>query len=513
MIFSFSILFSLLLTSPIYAESNSIIVSTDKDVYGSGETLTVSGFVEQITMPVIALQIYDPSGTILTANNVDVDSIGAFSKTIVLEPPFYEESGLYLIKLEYGKVSTELEFEVESDTIEETSEENFTTPEIVLLVTDELEYNDNDTITITGLVSSIDSPSALVGIYDPFGTPTGFYFGEIDQNKEFTVSFLAKAGVNFKIDGTYSVEAHYGDSKTTAYFDFYELNSFEEPVNEPIDENNDEKGKNRENTNRSDETKQNSNVLSKENKKEKNNELPKDSLLKTKSDVAIKNSDPKKDNSKSKIETKNYDNLSVEDVELGKLLNEIKLNCDNSNFFDIISYEEGMGPALLRLCRYNAAITMFDNAISKEQNNVSAISNKGVALAKLGYYDKAMKHFDEALMIDSSHYPAINNKANILSIQGNYQEATTLYKQAKQLSKGNSIIQQNLDKAYLQISKPATYNSNTQIVNNTENNYELEEKKNEVKFQVIIPEKVESIPQSGPIENLIRYIANLFYLG
>ena len=42
----------------------------------------------------------------------------------------------------------------------------------------------------------------------------------------------------------------------------------------------------------------------------------------------------------------------MEDIELGKLLNQIKLECDSSTYADTISYYDGMGPALYRLCQF-----------------------------------------------------------------------------------------------------------------------------------------------------------------
>ena len=47
-------------------------------------------------------------------------------------------------------------------------------------------------------------------------------------------------------------------------------------------------------------------------------------------------------------EIKKQNNLSVEDIELGKILNQINLECDSSDFVDMISYYDGMGPALYR---------------------------------------------------------------------------------------------------------------------------------------------------------------------
>ena len=46
----------------------------------------------------------------------------------------------------------------------------------------------------------------LIGIYDPFGLPAGFYFGTINSDLEFSTNFLVKSGVNFRTEGTYSIK-------------------------------------------------------------------------------------------------------------------------------------------------------------------------------------------------------------------------------------------------------------------------------------------------------------------
>ena len=75
---------------------------------------------------------------------------------------------------------------------------------------------------VTGLVSSVETPTVLIGIYDPFGLPAGFYFGTINSDLEFSTNFLVKSGVNFRTEGTYSVKAHYGESEAKSFFDYYE---------------------------------------------------------------------------------------------------------------------------------------------------------------------------------------------------------------------------------------------------------------------------------------------------
>jgi hypothetical protein len=220
------------------AFADSFVVNFDKQFYDVDDSLTISGEVVEIGMPIIAMSIYDPDGKILSANNLEISPEKTFTKTILLNPPFYEKIGEYLIKLDYGKISENHYFVIEgessdSEILIESSED----PEIILLYTEQKQYTDKDVIKINGLVSVLDSPSVLIGIYDPFGMPAGFYFGTIDSNLEFTTSFLAKDGVNFRVDGTYSIIAHYAETETVSFFEYSKDSqiTIEEPVvKEPV---------------------------------------------------------------------------------------------------------------------------------------------------------------------------------------------------------------------------------------------------------------------------------------
>ena len=88
------------------------------------------------------------------------------------------------------------------------------------MVTDKDEYIEGEFVTISGVVSEKSTPTTLIGIYDPFGFPAGFYFGEINSDLEFTISFLVKDGVNFKTFGTYSAIAYYEESEVSLEFDY-----------------------------------------------------------------------------------------------------------------------------------------------------------------------------------------------------------------------------------------------------------------------------------------------------
>jgi hypothetical protein len=212
---------SFTLNSEVFADG--IFVEFDKSKYNTGDTLHFSGSIPEFSMPIVAVSIYDPNGKILSANNLELDAEGNFSKSISLDSPFYDIPGDYMVKINYQKISQEEFFTISGEIpppdpilVEKIK------PEIILLSTEKEIYTDGENLKITGIVSSLESPTVLIGIYDPFGTPAGFYFGTVDNNLEFSTSFLVKAGVNFKVDGVYSIKAHYAEMEAITNFEFYE---------------------------------------------------------------------------------------------------------------------------------------------------------------------------------------------------------------------------------------------------------------------------------------------------
>jgi len=370
---------------------------------------------------------------------------------ISLDSPFYDEAGIYAIKIDYGQLEKEITFYVNFDNSIGSIIEESVIPELTSLVTDKQVYTDNDTIAISGQVSSIDESSVLIGIHDPFGMPTGFYFGNVNSDKKFSVNFLAKAGVNFKIEGTYYAIGYYGDSDQITYFDFVEsIDEIEEaPVNEIIED---------------------------EIKEAPVNEIIEDEIVVK--EIGNDKKETSTDILKEKVSVK-ANNLSVEDIELGQLLNQITLNCDQNEYTDTVSYYDGMGPALIRLCKYSNAITYFDNDIADDPNNPEILTNKGVALAKLGHLEEAILYYDSALENESSYIPALNNKGNALSLLGKFDEAKSTYNLGLALNPENKILNENFKKSN-QMTNLASVNHDeifsnypTSQINNEKNEIEI----------------------------------------
>ncbi len=420
---------------PVFADEP-ILLETDKAEYEIGDSMVISGFIQEKKMPVVALKIFDPNGSILSANQVDIDEDNTFSKTVKLDSPFYDETGTYSISLDYGKLDTSTTFEMvnqdEEDSILDDDFE-FLFPEILAMFTDKEVYEDGDTVTIIGLVSDKDQDSVLIGIYDPFGTPTGFYFGEVDSELEFSASFLVKGGVNFKTEGIYSISAFYGDSEEYTTFEYVEKIETIEPTI-PEDESEPEEQV----------------TINEKPIEEKKPVTTNDKVTEPKETKQIQNPKPSE---KKQTQPKSEDNLSVEDIELGIMLNQINLNCDNNEFVDTISYYDSMGPALIRLCKYADAIYYYDQSLITDPNNVNILTNKGSALAKMHFYEEAIAHYDSALAIDPNNFQTLNNKANSLANLEKFDEAVLTYNKALVIAPGNPIIMNNLEKAQSKVTK------------------------------------------------------------
>ena len=449
-----SVLCPLLITD-VFADS--FTVNLNRQLFNVGDSLIVSGEIVNLGMPVIAMSIYDPDGKIASANNLEISSEKTFSKTIVLESPVYEKIGEYQIKLEYGKAFENSNFILEDDSVDSSTSSEFFEDHITLH-TEKKQYSDNDIVKIHGTVSVLTSPSVLIGIYDPIGMPIGFYFGVVDPNLEFSTDFLVKDGVNFRVDGTYSVKAHYEEIEIVSFFDYSK----------------DPKLLSR--------TKLSPKKLSPKKlspKKLSPKKLSPKKLSPKK--LSPKKLSPKKLSPEEAVAeeavaeeavaeeavaeeavaeeavaeeavaeeavaeeavaeeavaeeavaeeavAEETNVLSVNDVETGMSLNEINLKCNSGVFDDIISYYDGMGPALYRLCDFDNALIFFNESLLNNPDDVAILVNKGSTLGQLGYFSEAIIYYDYAIDIDPNFLPAINNKANALANLNQLNSAILLY--------------------------------------------------------------------------------------
>jgi predicted secreted protein with PEFG-CTERM motif len=106
-------LFAILVTgtvmTPALAQEfeDAITITTDKDSYADGETITVTGQVrERLSGYMVSLQVLSANGNLVTIKQLAVsDEDNTFGTDIVAGGPLWAEEGTYTIKVLYGTES------------------------------------------------------------------------------------------------------------------------------------------------------------------------------------------------------------------------------------------------------------------------------------------------------------------------------------------------------------------------------------------------------------------------
>ena len=90
-----------------------ITLTTNKDSYNYGDTITVSGMISDYTVGG-GIAIFDwrgPTGNLLTVQQEGINSAGGFSHTITIGGPLWE-AGTYTLKVIVGEYNVEKTFQV-----------------------------------------------------------------------------------------------------------------------------------------------------------------------------------------------------------------------------------------------------------------------------------------------------------------------------------------------------------------------------------------------------------------
>jgi len=109
--------FAALLLTPFmavdaFAAENGLAVSTDKESYAAGETITVSGSVLSAEAGPITIVIFSPNGNVASIAQIDPDSDKNFSEDIATSiGGLWKETGTYIMKVTHYYGDVELQFE------------------------------------------------------------------------------------------------------------------------------------------------------------------------------------------------------------------------------------------------------------------------------------------------------------------------------------------------------------------------------------------------------------------
>jgi len=109
------VLFLMISSTPVFAQENLtsqiLTLNTDKEAYYDGDVITITGQVTKvISGEEIILQIFFGKN-LIGIDQVSVTQDGEFTKTIRTGGPLWQNEGSVVIKITYGKESTEAAFQ------------------------------------------------------------------------------------------------------------------------------------------------------------------------------------------------------------------------------------------------------------------------------------------------------------------------------------------------------------------------------------------------------------------
>ena len=109
------VLFLMISSTPVFAQENPtsqiLTLNTDKEAYYDGDVITITGQVTKvISGEEIILQIFFGKN-LIGIDQVSVTQDGEFTKTIRTGGPLWQNEGSVVIKITYGKESTEATFQ------------------------------------------------------------------------------------------------------------------------------------------------------------------------------------------------------------------------------------------------------------------------------------------------------------------------------------------------------------------------------------------------------------------
>ncbi len=104
------------------------------------------------------------------------------------------------------------------------------------------------------------------------------------------------------------------------------------------------------------------------------------------------------------------------------------------------------GIALERTDRLQEALEAYEAVIARDGSHKSAFNQKGCVLHALGRYGEALECYEAALRIDPEYWQPCSNKGEALHELGRYSEAMDCYDRALALSPENDTVLKNREK-------------------------------------------------------------------
>lgn len=199
--------------------SDEMTVKLDKTTYLAGETMTVSGTVEEVADPddgeLLSIFLYRPGGQVIlsagSSKYITPSSSGSFSTTILIPSDLENDRG-YRVKVSYLGETVEATFDITG--VSSTPVDKIT------VETDRDEYSVGDTVEISGEVPDsmiVTGQQLLIRVDKPDGNPCRIDPITLPSSGSFTYD-LVLGGV-CDVGGEYDIEITYGDEEASTSFE------------------------------------------------------------------------------------------------------------------------------------------------------------------------------------------------------------------------------------------------------------------------------------------------------
>lgn len=133
-----------------------------------------------------------------------------------------------------------------------------------------------------------------------------------------------------------------------------------------------------------------------------------------------------------------------------------------------INIQIALGQAHLNLEEFESALSLFEQVLNVQPNNIAALNNKGIVLKKQCKWKEAVVTFQKAIKLSPKQTEIIKNLASCHTLNGDYNQSKSLYKQAVNLSPLdidahhwlNQLLWENKDPEFLDSYRTAISQNN-----------------------------------------------------
>jgi len=184
--------------------SSPFTIQTDKASYDDGDTVRISGMIETLNEnfnQAVTILTLDPNEEVVSIVQTFPDTSGMYSTSFVASSEgTMTVTGEYEVRAQYGAQKTSTTFSFTSS--------QFLQP--IVVATDKLAYNDEDTILIFGEVKDLFSGVPVsIQIISPIGNAVTIIQLDVAADKTFNTQVTA-GGAEWGSQGIYIIIATYG---------------------------------------------------------------------------------------------------------------------------------------------------------------------------------------------------------------------------------------------------------------------------------------------------------------